>query len=544
MWLISPSVGAVLVVIAPLAGVLQEAEAHVLRKQRTAVHFVQSVSGDGEHVPAHPGYDHEAYAKRWTEEWEEGSFPDWRLTNRHAYRILRHMHPIVPGPQIFNRCIPEVFSSFDRALVAMVVGMGIVSGLCWTIAGRMMSLRRSAGQEVVAPVSHVRRPNLDCLDGLRTVLIAYIVLFHLRFMLPQQVSPYFMTGHWAVQFFFVLSGFVSFYSVEGQFAAFNRHRAAKFLVRRMVRLCPAYFAALVWVGILARLGLYPARPFLAWPLAAVFGQTLLPALVCGDFDPDWWSHNSLGFGANPLGWFVSCIIVCSVCFPALYNLRPWTGPRGTFFMLLLVLLARSASTIFVILLSPMPPSLFNPAYTFAPLRVLEFAAGALTAQLCSQLSLEAQGWSGWAWTFDASLALVFLAKAAVLSICPSGPPFGDYMVSGLFCLTCAAARGVSEHVRQCEEPECILNGGLVVRLLSLRPLVWLAEYSYGAFIYEEPVFRSLALLLGTAAGEHSWWIMASMTWAAGALSLHLLELPARQLFEKRLSGDQLLPAKT
>lgn len=532
-----------LVVIVQLASFFSEAEAHVLRKQRSA-QPVHVATGDVEHVPVsqHPGYDHEAYAKRWTEEWQEGRFPDWKKTNKHAYRILRHMHPIIPGPQVLHRCIPEVFSSFDRALVAMVVGMGIISGLCWLIAGRMMYIRRTAGQEV-APTSRVTRPNLDCLDGLRTTLIAYIVLFHLRYFLPQQVAPYFMTGHWAVQYFFVLSGFVSFYIVEGQFAMFNKHRAAKFLVRRMVRLCPAYFVALLWTAILARLGLYAALPYMAWPIAAVFGQTWLPLQVCGDYDPSHWSLNSLGFGANPLGWFVSCIVVCSVCFPALYNLRPWTGPRGTFFLLLLVLLARSTATIILIFQDAMPPSLFNQVYTLAPLRVLEFAAGALTAQLCSQLPLEVQGWGGWAWTFDASLALVFLVKAKVLTICPGGPPFGDYMISGIFCLTCAAARGVSEHIRQCQEPECILNGGLAVRILSLRPLVWLAEYSYGAFIYEEPVFRSVTLLCGAAAGQHSWWIMASMTCAAGAVSLHLLELPVRRLFEQRLVGDQFLPAK-
>merc|ERR1719386_295643 len=95
----------------------------------------------------------------------------------------------------------------------------------------------------------------------------------------------------------------------------------------------------------------------------MFGQTWLPVKVCGDMDPLHWTRNSLPFGANPMGWFVSCIMVCSVCFPALYNnLRSMSSWRGTFFKLLLLLMTRSLPTIVELVLGHGPPSMDEAVY--------------------------------------------------------------------------------------------------------------------------------------------------------------------------------------
>lgn len=118
-----------------------------------------------------------------------------------------------------------------------------------------------AGQEVAEAREAVRvRPRFEGLDGLRGVAAIAVLLFHLS---PQNAIDFVPRGFLAVDFFFVLSGFViaSAYDdrlVEG---AGNGLTVSRFLFLRLVRLYPLIVLGIV-LGFIGRYKDYGPSTFL------------------------------------------------------------------------------------------------------------------------------------------------------------------------------------------------------------------------------------------------------------------------------------------
>lgn len=91
------------------------------------------------------------------------------------------------------------------------------------------------------PSGHPR--NFDVLDGLRGVAAIAIAIVHAPFLWPRSVpSDVFYDAYLAVDFFFVLSGFVLAYSYSRRLE--TDLSPAAFMVMRLVRLYPLYFLGL------------------------------------------------------------------------------------------------------------------------------------------------------------------------------------------------------------------------------------------------------------------------------------------------------------
>jgi len=92
-------------------------------------------------------------------------------------------------------------------------------------------------------------------DGIRGLAALWVVLFHasegghvdhLKAVLPAWFSRLmFDWGHLGVALFFVLSGFVMMHSVRG--LAFDAGTGRRFMLRRLLRLTPPYYAAIAFV---------------------------------------------------------------------------------------------------------------------------------------------------------------------------------------------------------------------------------------------------------------------------------------------------------
>jgi peptidoglycan/LPS O-acetylase OafA/YrhL len=91
------------------------------------------------------------------------------------------------------------------------------------------------------PTTSTRRDRVLPLDGLRTVAIAFVVLYHLH-------VPGFGSGFVGVNVFFVLSGYLITTLLVGEHARTGRIRLGRFWVRRILRLYPTLLAVVV-VGI-------------------------------------------------------------------------------------------------------------------------------------------------------------------------------------------------------------------------------------------------------------------------------------------------------
>jgi len=159
-----------------------------------------------------------------------------------------------PAPGVWENCVPDPVASLGAAVVLAVVLMIGIATLAWALAGipgRALPLP-SAHPTVASPLLQGRGRTLDmrALDGLRTVLVMYIVIYHVRWALPPALAPWFQTGHWAVQFFFVLSGYVATCAHEASAGerSIEVDTARTMAVRRLTRLCLPYFVALLGVA--------------------------------------------------------------------------------------------------------------------------------------------------------------------------------------------------------------------------------------------------------------------------------------------------------
>jgi peptidoglycan/LPS O-acetylase OafA/YrhL len=131
--------------------------------------------------------------------------------------------------------------------------------------------------------------NFALVQALRGLAAFWVVLFHaseghhidaLRRAMPAFInSLIFDAGHFGVAIFFALSGFVIAHSVAGD--TITPNYAARFFLRRSIRLDPPYWAAIILVlGLQALASIaahVPAQPVSATQIAAhiIYGQQLL-----------------------------------------------------------------------------------------------------------------------------------------------------------------------------------------------------------------------------------------------------------------------------
>ena len=108
------------------------------------------------------------------------------------------------------------------------------------------------------PTTSTRRDRVLPLDGLRTIAIAFVVLYHLH-------VPGFGSGFVGVNVFFVLSGYLITTLLVGEHARTGRIRLGRFWVRRVLRLYPTLLAVVV-VGVLV------------WPLVGDYQGSEMSAL--------------------------------------------------------------------------------------------------------------------------------------------------------------------------------------------------------------------------------------------------------------------------
>lgn len=120
------------------------------------------------------------------------------------------------------------------------------------------------------------------LDGLRGVAALTVVLFHMSplFGLSMFHEGYFREGYLAVDFFFLLSGFVITYAYQQKLD--RGLPTMEFLKTRMVRLYPLYFLGLLIGGAFSVVQMHAASPrHTPWGIAGVFllGALWIPTPV-------------------------------------------------------------------------------------------------------------------------------------------------------------------------------------------------------------------------------------------------------------------------
>ncbi len=131
------------------------------------------------------------------------------------------------------------------------------------------------------------KAHYEILDGLRGVAALSVVLFHIleTFHLGNAFTHPFNHGYLAVDFFFLLSGFVVAYAYDDRW---NRMTVSDFFKRRLIRLQPMVVMGNVIGALMFYLQAGPSFPLIAatplWKLVVVMlvGCTMIPLLPSMD----------------------------------------------------------------------------------------------------------------------------------------------------------------------------------------------------------------------------------------------------------------------
>ena len=329
------------------------------------------------------------------------------------------------------------------------------------------------------------------LTAMRGIAAWAVVLYHLRLSiagLPAPVVGVFAKGYLAVDFFFLLSGFVIWLAWHDRAAG----APWRFWQKRVARIWPLHLAMLAFAVALAALLAWRGRPDAAFPWAELPLHVLLVQ--------QWGTTRALHW--NDPAWSISAELAAYLLFPLLVRCVDWR--RWSTAALIL-----AAAAVFAVLAAVMGPgSLGHDIVRFGLLRCLcEFAVGTMLAALY----LRGGG-------VRAPLGIGIAALAAALAGAPE-----TLVVPGAFAaLLLALARSRAP-------------------LLAGRPLHWLGSISYATYLSHFLLWKAFKLFL--APGPQPPLVIAAYL-ATVLLASHLLyrwlELPAQRWINGLSLGRKLL----
>jgi peptidoglycan/LPS O-acetylase OafA/YrhL len=363
------------------------------------------------------------------------------------------------------------------------------------------------------PQAHSRDSSLGyrpALDGIRAVAVLAVIAYHLGYGRARG-------GFLGVDVFFVLSGYLITSLLLAERARTGAIDFAAFWFRRARRLLPALFLMLIavafWVGAsTAAFELQSRRDDILWTL--FYGANWHFIATGQDYFDQFAS-------ASPLRhtWSLAIEEQFYVAWPLIVGAALWLGRRREAVVagVCVVGIAVSAAAM-ALLYDPGDPS---RAYYGTDARMHELLVGALLAVLMFR-------YAGSRAMRLAGAAAVPLAVGAGLLLLASFTLVSDTSVVYYRGLSLGLAVTVAVLIFAVErEP-----GGLPARLLSLRPVAWVGQISYGLYLWHWPVTLAILkssgpfrLLPGSLAlnGER-----VAITFAIAVASFYLLEQPIRR----------------
>jgi peptidoglycan/LPS O-acetylase OafA/YrhL len=219
---------------------------------------------------------------------------------------------------------------------------------------------------------------LRALTGARGLAAWFVVLFHLRAALgvPDSVRTVLAKGYLAVDFFFLLSGFVIWLNYADRITNQRRSAIPMFLWRRIARIWPLHLVMLAFalvITLVLDLSGRPADP--RFPLEALPLHILL--LQNWPIVQGWFGRTSLDW--NDPAWSISSEMFAYLIFPLLVMAVDW---KKTSTPILLGAIVAFLTILAVVMIPRGMIALGQAIPSFGQLRcVTEFAAGTAVGAL-------------------------------------------------------------------------------------------------------------------------------------------------------------------
>lgn len=355
----------------------------------------------------------------------------------------------------------------------------------------------------IAPASGIP-PRLDELTAARGFAAIFVVLYHVDSYSHGALVGWFAPiayGPLAVDFFFVLSGFVMAHVYRAAWQAGTYHHAG-FILKRFARLWPLHFATLVGVAILvlagARFGVVP-------PWDPTVDSFLLNASML----------HATGLAAelawNQPSWSVSAEWFAYLAFPGFLVAADYLRSNTARVIAAVALFAACA----VFSATVIGEDLMTMTTHFGVLRIIpSFFAGVL-------LRCALDGIVGKTWARNPTImnALLLLTTGLIVVAAyhgASNPLFWPLIVAAILFLALRAAQ---------TEPG----------VLRARQFVWLGDISYALYLVHAPVLMvvyALAAKLSVAQSPAGFMVIGFVGLAAALVTAHiahvLIERPAQR----------------
>jgi len=328
---------------------------------------------------------------------------------------------------------------------------------------------------------------LRALTSVRGLAAWFVVLYHIRLSiagLPEGVRAIFAKGYLAVDFFFLLSGFVIWLTwherVGGNVAAFLRKRIARIWPLHVVVLAGAVALALL---LKATGRADPNYPFAELPLHVVLVQ-------------NWGFTDRLAW--NDPSWSISAELGAYLLFPLLVRLVDWRRwPTAA-------LLAIAAAILLLLHVAMDAPTLGTDIPRWGLLRCLtEFTTGTITCALWLR-------WRGKGYT-----SIVAVVGAALLAAWAFGAPETLVVPAAFACLLLVLA----------------LTSAAKRNPLGGRAIHYLGEISYATYLGHFMlwvVFKLLFVRDATAVPPTLIALYLVLVLVASVALYHLVERPAQR----------------
>lgn len=341
------------------------------------------------------------------------------------------------------------------------------------------------------------RYELRALTSARGLAAWLVVLFHIRRSidgLPDVAMAVFQKGYLAVDFFFLLSGFVIWLSYSERLRAGGFGAVPGFLKRRIARIWPLHlfmlgFAVLMALAIRATGRHSDAFPFAELPYHIALVQ-------------NWGFTHSLSW--NDPAWSISCELDAYLLFPLLALAVDWRRMPSVAIIAAVCTLLFLLHTIFV---SHGLWQLGQEISQMGLIRcVLEFASGTAICAL----------WLRWraSWRLPAALSAT-IALALLGSWAAGLLPETLAVPAGFAALLLALA----------------LGAGRQGNPLETAPLHYLGEISYATYLSHYLLWYAFKLALVRDAHAVGWPLIVlylAIVVAASVMLYHLVERPAQR----------------
>jgi peptidoglycan/LPS O-acetylase OafA/YrhL len=406
----------------------------------------------------------------------------------------------------------------------------------------------SGGQEengappVVAPPPG-GHPRFPLFDSLRAIAALSVLVVHAAVISLAIENSYY--GHFVrfletgVTIFFLISGFLLYRPfVAGRMGQARTPRARDFARRRVLRIVPAYWLALIVFGI------YPGIHVFTGDWWIYFG--FLQNYPVYHLGTECQSIRGCGIGpAWSLGVEVTFYALLPIYAVLMGRLAAGRSMRNAIRLELIVLAALALGSVFVRLHALHDPrslylarTLLGTFYWFALGMTLAIASVVLHER-------ESESWvarvtthhPGVPWLIALAMyAGISLWLPASLAVVPTDLQFlTDYVGFGLVALLLLLPAVFGDGA-----------GGVPRRILANPVLAWLGLISYGIFLWHQPVMQALLLhnVLNWVPGTPFATLAATAAAIAipgAALSYYLVEKPFLRLKYKRLA--ELFPAR-